>query len=145
EFANLQLRLTADSALSALEAGGAAQIIEVTVVVTATPVSVVSTEDDAPASSTESALATSTESALESELESTPSSAEEMESGAALPTVEYAQVSVIEIAGVGDLAAEAVTLRNEGETINLSGWTLTDGEGNLYMFPDYEFFARGQV
>lgn len=132
QFNNLQLQLTVESAGTALansgSTGGAApQAIPVTVIVivTATP--------------------TASEAAQPSEASTDPPT-ESGEGGAGLePTVEGAQIALVEVVSIGDIAAEGVILRNDGGAINLGGWTLTDGEGNQYIFPDYEFFPRAQV
>ncbi|MEQ8672007.1 MAG: lamin tail domain-containing protein [Aggregatilineales bacterium] len=52
------------------------------------------------------------------------------------PTAINAQVEITNITGAGDITTEAVVIRNLGNTLNLSGWTLSDGDGNTFIFPD---------
>lgn len=52
------------------------------------------------------------------------------------PTAANAQVEITQIIGPGDITTEAVVIRNVGNTLNLSGWTLSDGDGNTFVFPD---------
>lgn len=72
---------------------------------------------------------------------------------AAVPTVAAspaatsgpAFVTVREIESPGSIDAEAVTLTNLGKLINLAGWTLSDGAGNRYTFPDVTVFAGAEI
>lgn len=52
------------------------------------------------------------------------------------PTVEGATVEIANIIGAGELADEGVEIVNTGQTTDISGWTLSDGDGNVYIFPD---------
>lgn len=52
------------------------------------------------------------------------------------PTAIDAQVEITQIVGSGDITTEAVVIRNLGNTLNLSGWTLSDSDGNEFVFPD---------
>jgi hypothetical protein len=52
------------------------------------------------------------------------------------PTATNAQVEIVDVIAAGDITLEAVEIRNSGNTINMSGWTLSDGQGNTYVFPD---------
>lgn len=36
-----------------------------------------------------------------------------------------------------DLEVEWVYVKNEGDRVNLAGWTLEDGDGNVFTFPDF--------
>jgi LysM repeat protein len=57
------------------------------------------------------------------------------------------QVPLVEIRGVngaGDLETEAVRLVNEGAVAHMSGWTLDDGQGTFYRFPEFNLH-RGAV
>ena len=45
------------------------------------------------------------------------------------------QVVVVGVAGVGDLAQEAVQLINTGGVAAMASWTLDDGQGAVYLFP----------
>jgi hypothetical protein len=53
-------------------------------------------------------------------------------------------VAIIGVTGVGQLAEEAVQILNSGGTAALSGWTLEDGEGAVFVFPEFTLH-RGAV
>lgn len=61
------------------------------------------------------------------------------------PTASSAQVEIVEVISAGDVTAEGVAIRNVGNTINLNGWTLTDGEGNEYTFTERLLFSNARV
>lgn len=52
--------------------------------------------------------------------------------GGEAPAVEIRGVS-----GSGDLEQEVVRLLNNGGTAHMAGWTLQDGQGNVFTFPDF--------
>jgi LysM repeat protein len=52
------------------------------------------------------------------------------------PTAANAQVEIVEVIGAGDITSEGVVVRNNGNTIDISGWTLSDGDGNVFVFPE---------
>lgn len=56
------------------------------------------------------------------------------------PTAANAQVEIQEIIGAGDITTEAVILYNRGATVDLTGWTLRDLDGNVYTFPEGRLF-----
>jgi LysM repeat protein len=61
------------------------------------------------------------------------------------PTAENAQLE-IEIVGAGDITSEAVTITNPSNTVDISGWTLSDGDGNAFTFPqDRRLFSQGTI
>ena len=51
------------------------------------------------------------------------------------PTAVNAQLSIVEVLSAGDITAEAVKIHNNGETVKVTGWTLSDSQGNIYEFP----------
>jgi LysM repeat protein len=51
--------------------------------------------------------------------------------------VEPPKVEIAEVNGAGVLDTEAVFLLNSGGTAAMAGWTLDDGEGQVYRFPDF--------
>jgi hypothetical protein len=62
------------------------------------------------------------------------------------PTAASAQVEIVEVIGAGDITTEAVVLRNTGQLVEISGWTLSDAEGNTFTFPDgRRLFSGGSV
>lgn len=61
------------------------------------------------------------------------------------PTAASAQVAIVEVTGAGDITAEGVVIRNIGNTVNLKGWTLADGQGNTYTFAERFLFSNALV
>jgi LysM repeat protein len=49
------------------------------------------------------------------------------------------------IEGIGNLESERVRILNEGGEINLAGWMMDDGEGNIYVFPSLRFRTVGMI
>lgn len=49
------------------------------------------------------------------------------------------------IEGIEDLDRERVRILNEGGEINLEGWMMDDGEGNVYVFPNLRFRSVGMI
>jgi hypothetical protein len=52
------------------------------------------------------------------------------------PTAADAQIEIVEVIGAGDITAEYVFIRNNGNVIDIGGWTMSDGDGNVYTFPE---------
>ncbi len=61
------------------------------------------------------------------------------------PTAANAQVVISSINRPGDITAEGITIRNTGATVNLTGWTLRDAEGNTYTFREFILFSNAEV
>ena len=59
------------------------------------------------------------------------------------PVAEAPLVVIVGVSGVGDLAEEAVQLLNSGGVAAMAGWTLEDGEGEVYVFPEFILRSRG--
>jgi LysM repeat protein len=55
------------------------------------------------------------------------------------------QVVINGIVGAGDLETETVRLLNTGNEVSMAGWTLDDGNGNSFNFPDFTFYNTGAV
>ncbi|MDZ4669514.1 MAG: lamin tail domain-containing protein [Phototrophicales bacterium] len=56
------------------------------------------------------------------------------------------QVEIVEVTGVGDITREQVVIRNNGNLADISGWTLSDGQGNIFTFPnDRRLFSGAGV
>jgi len=55
------------------------------------------------------------------------------------------QVVINGIVGAGDLETESVRLLNTGNEVSMAGWTLDDGDGNTFDFPDFTFYSTGAV
>ncbi len=50
---------------------------------------------------------------------------------------EAPRVEIRGVDGAGDLEREAVRLLNTGGVARMAGWTLDDGQGNIYRFPEF--------
>ncbi len=61
------------------------------------------------------------------------------------PTAVAVQLEIARIVGAGDITAEGVEIRNLSDGVDLQGWTLEDGAGNVFTFPQQRLFAGGQV
>lgn len=61
------------------------------------------------------------------------------------PTAVNAQIEIIDVEGIGDITAEGIRLRNTGNTINVTGWKLTDTQGNEFSFPEQLLFSNAEV
>lgn len=69
-------------------------------------------------------------------------------SAPALPTLTPSGPPVVEVwqvLGSGRLAAEMVIVRNRGGLASLEKWTLSDAEGNIFVFPSLTLFTDGEV
>ncbi len=86
--------------------------------------------------------------------EATPEATEEAETTAEpspsptitlAPTAQDAQVEIVQVIGVGYISAEGVLIRNNGPVVDLTGWTLSDSDGNTFVFPERRLFTGGQV
>jgi Lamin Tail Domain len=65
-----------------------------------------------------------------------------------IPTLPSGSVNadIVSVAGAGALASESVFLQNNGgAAILLTGWTLKDGLGNSYTFPQLTLYPGGAV
>jgi len=61
------------------------------------------------------------------------------------PTATNAQVVISQVTRAGDVTAEGIRLRNTGATVNLTGWTLSDSEGNRFTFPELLMFSNAEL
>lgn len=62
------------------------------------------------------------------------------------PTAENAQVEIVQVIGAGDITIEAVEIRNNGALIDIGGWSLSDGDDNVFVFPGTQrLFSGGGV
>jgi hypothetical protein len=84
--------------------------------------------------------------------EATPEVTEEL-TPTVTPTVTLAPTAVdddvnVEILGVlnpGDVTAEGVRIRNNGSVVDVTGWTVSDVDGNEYTFPDQRIFGESEL
>ncbi len=56
------------------------------------------------------------------------------------PTATNAQVEIVRVLNPGDINAEGVDVRNNGAVVDVTGWTLSDGAGHTYTFPQQRLF-----
>ena len=89
--------------------------------------------DDADADETEAADVTSTPRATVRPTVTIP------------PTAENAQVAIRNVLNSGDISAEAVEIQNNGATVDLQNWTLTDADDNEYTFAQQRLFSGGRL
>lgn len=61
------------------------------------------------------------------------------------PTASDAQVDIVDVINAGDITAEGIRLRNTGNTVNVTGWTLSDDDGNEFTFPEQLLFSNAEV
>jgi hypothetical protein len=56
------------------------------------------------------------------------------------------QLAITQIVGAGLTEQEQATIRNVGDQLaDLEGWTLSDAEGNTYVFPNYRLWPQSSV
>lgn len=61
------------------------------------------------------------------------------------PTDDNAQVEVIGFLNIGDVTAEGVRIRNTGSTVEITGWVLSDDDGNEYVFAEQRIFSNSEI
>lgn len=61
------------------------------------------------------------------------------------PTASNAQIEILEILSAGDITAEGIRIRNQGNTVNVTGWTLSDLDGNEFIFPEQLLYSNAEV
>jgi hypothetical protein len=55
-------------------------------------------------------------------------------------------VNVVSVTGAGVLASELVTIQNNGDSaLLMTGWTLKDGQGSIFTFPQLTLYPGGNV
>ena len=63
-----------------------------------------------------------------------------------LPETGELQIEITEIIGVGRSEQERVIITNTGQRLaDMQGWTLSDGDGNVYQFPNFRLWGGGNV
>ncbi len=83
--------------------------------------------------------------------EPAPSAPPAQEAGAGAPAAEAtstpvnAQFEIVAAEGLGDITAEGIRLRNIGDRVEISNWTLSDEDGNRFTFPVSMLFPQGEV
>jgi LysM repeat protein len=63
-----------------------------------------------------------------------------------LPATGALEVEIQEVVQAGQVDGERVVIVNLGERLaDMQGWTLSDGEGNLFTFPNFRLWGSGSV
>ncbi|MGJ3240773.1 MAG: lamin tail domain-containing protein [Anaerolineae bacterium] len=60
------------------------------------------------------------------------------------PTAVNSEVEIVEVIRAGDVTAEGVRIRNNGRLVDVAGWTLSDAEGNEFVFDDLLIFSNAE-
>ncbi|MCB9458859.1 MAG: lamin tail domain-containing protein [Anaerolineaceae bacterium] len=107
---------------------------------TATP-----NDDEATETATAGVAATETQIALASPTSGPTATPSVTPTITLVPTATNAQIEVTGIQSAGDVTAEGVVLRNVGNTVDLTGWTLSDFDGNEFTFPELLFFSETTI
>jgi LysM repeat protein len=55
------------------------------------------------------------------------------------------EVIISAIDSPGNYELEAVRLLNTGGEVSMAGWTLDDGQGNVFTFPAFTFYSTGAI
>lgn len=61
------------------------------------------------------------------------------------PTATNAKVEIAEVLAAGQITSEGITIRNNGNNVNLKGWTIETSSGNVYTFAERILFSNGLV
>ena len=56
-----------------------------------------------------------------------------------------AQFEIVAVEGLGDITAESIRLRNIGDRVNMTNWTLSDSDGNSFIFPVTMRFPQDEI
>jgi|MTBAKSStandDraft_1061840.scaffolds.fasta_scaffold08155_2 hypothetical protein len=56
-----------------------------------------------------------------------------------VPTAITVQVIIAKVANWGNANTEAVEIVNQGDVLNLQGWTLSNASGAVFLFPEFRF------
>jgi hypothetical protein len=54
-------------------------------------------------------------------------------------------VRILQVLNPGDITSEAVEIVNDGSSVGLQGWTLTNGRGDTFTFPGFQMFSGGSL
>jgi LysM repeat protein len=65
---------------------------------------------------------------------------------ATLPATGELQIAITEVIAAGEADQERVVITNRGERLaDMQAWTLSDGQGNTYTFPNFRLWPGGNV
>jgi hypothetical protein len=54
-------------------------------------------------------------------------------------------MEIVEVLSPGNISDEGVVIRNHGGTVDITGWTLSDSQGNTFTFPEQLLFSNASV
>lgn len=60
------------------------------------------------------------------------------------PTAINSEIEIIEVVRAGDVTAEGVRIRNNGRLVDVAGWTLSDADGNEFVFDALLIFSNSE-
>lgn len=58
------------------------------------------------------------------------------------PTAVDSEVEIVEILRAGDVTAEGISIRNNGNVVDITGWIISDQDGNEYVFDEQLVFSN---
>jgi LysM repeat protein len=91
-------------------------------------------------------LATTTPTPLPTDVASMTPTPQPTSTLAPTSVVTKASIAITQVIKPGDITEEGVKLHNNGaDIVDLTNWTLSDGQGNLFTFPAYRIFPGGDV
>jgi hypothetical protein len=61
------------------------------------------------------------------------------------PTAVDSLIEIVGIVSAGDVTAEGVRIRNNGRLVDITGWVLTDADGNEYTFGEQLIFSNSEL
>lgn len=61
------------------------------------------------------------------------------------PTAISAQVEIVEVISPGDITAEGIRIINNGAVVDITGWAITDAQGNEFVLPEQRLFTNGSI
>ncbi len=61
------------------------------------------------------------------------------------PTAANAQIEIVGVERPGDVTAEGIRIRNNGNTVRVTGWRMTDLQGNEFVFPEVLIFSNQEI
>lgn len=75
----------------------------------------------------------------------TPDTGDQPATATPEPESSGAGVIISAVYDAGDLQNESIRLFNTGGIVRMEGWTIDDGEGRIFTFPDFTFYSTGAV
>lgn len=61
------------------------------------------------------------------------------------PTAVDSEIEIVGIISAGDVTAEGIRIRNNGRLVDVTGWVLTDADGNEYTFGEQLIFSSSEL